>query len=552
MTDDVLPSQTTLEHPTGCNCTPCQEHQPDTDDVKTSSVRSSDADLKDAANDHDQLHKTTGPRVQEHADDIGTSVDAGELIDVIDEIPTLNDAHPDQLWTTDMILPGFGETREDCGENMVFFCSDCCSMHHRSHLCNRSTCPFCAPNWARKDATRRLHKLEQVRRIRQSNRSNHQRFHHITISPPSDWEPDYEDEWKALVDVAKRISDKVDLEGYAFYHPYSGKGEDDLGKWKQRLFQGRDWNGDVLDELKFRPHIHLIVVGHKVPGGALTRTIESETGFVLHRITKGNSSISLYDHHDVARALTYCASHVGLYETEHTTQAAIRGIGDKLAQPSPKVQIYDRNDLDQEGVGIENVKQDQKLLRQVDAIVRRVSPITLGLSYDDLACVSQRTTREIEESATDDHREKVSISKAEASQSSTSFGPRSLDSSASSDPDGPSIEDLCGDSGVWDSDVDEILRRYLSDDEQEQVLDEILRRRDDLDRSDARALLEREAETEHCEGRLLPIYEAPKYLNDPEWVAAVDGADKLRECFIEWAKRTDWGPDLDALDDPPP
>lgn len=503
--------------------------------------------IDDAEDDRDELHETTGPRVQEHADDVQVDTDADHLIDAIQQIDTLEDGHhPDELWTTDMWLPSFGDTLENCGEDIEQICCDCGHVSVTGQTCNRSTCPRCWRNWDRLYTRRIMHKLEQGRRIRADNRVNHQRWHHVAISPPADWEPETDEEWKALMDVVDDIADAADLEGFAFYHPYSGKFEDDLGEWKGRLGGDRNWD-DVRDDLKMRPHIHLICCGHKIPGGGVTRAVEAETGWVINRITKGDSNVSLYGPHDLARAVSYCLSHVGLYKPSDNWQSAVRGIGDKFSQPNPGVQIHDWDDAadPDSDVTEAQAREDQKLLEQCDAITRRVAPKTLDLSYDDVACQADLSVRDIRESTNHKRDQKVDVAYAEASRSDGLSAGTSSSSSSSSSDDGVDLEALRGGDGSWDEIDESVVAKYGDEDD----IETLLRHRDDLDRADLEALVETETQT--CEGRTVVIAQAPRYLNDPDWVAEAEFADDAREAFLDWAERSDWGPDPDVLDDPP-
>jgi len=564
-------------------------------------------DVEDAADaDESVIEETTGPRIQEHADEVDPSVSAQDYIDAIQSFDTLDEsADTADLWTTDMALPGFGEQLEHCGDDIEQMCTDCGHVSVTGQSCNRSTCPRCSKNWDRLYTTRLLHKLEQVRRIRADNRYSHQRFHHVVISPPADWEPDSAEEWIELIAVVKAICELADLEGYALYHPYSGQEEDDVGEWKRRIWSDLGFE-EVLDELAFRPHVHLICVGHKVPGGAVTRAIEDATGWIINRITKGDSSVSLYDCLDAARALSYSLSHVGLYETDETTQSAVRGIGDKLSQPNPKVQIYDWGDLDDhldalvdelqdqgasadacstlraqiddgdyrparallselrdehgiefgadlDRISVENVAQDQQLREQCDAIVRSVAPKTLDLEYQDIACQADIKKSILEDSDNHHRDQKVDVAYAEASRSpaspssSSASDDRSLDPVASDgDQDGVDFDVLRGDDGSWGEVDPAVVAKYGDQSD----IQELLRHRDDLDREDVEA--HAEADTDTCEGRTVVIAQAPRYLNDEEWVGDAQFAGEAREAFLEFAVREDWGPDPDVLDDPPP
>ncbi|MEA5387225.1 hypothetical protein VB779_09295 [Haloarculaceae archaeon H-GB11] len=253
--------------------------------------------------------------------------------------------------------------------------------------------------------------MEALRRYRSEFKSRHQRFHHFVISPPANWDPAADTSWEAALDVVKEILDVADLEGTAFYHPYKGKDGDDRGFWKRMLFDEIEWD-DVRDELRFDPHFHVIAVGHQCPGGDTTRAVEHSTGWVLHRITKQDSNVSLYDEHDLARAVTYCLSHTGLYETDQdTTRAAYRYCGANTQRAKPE----------DASVDVET---------WMDAVVRRVAPKTLGLPYQSLACQNDRAA-DVVQGETHDH--KVDVDAAEASRSPYSASSASSTSTANSE-----------------------------------------------------------------------------------------------------------------------
>lgn len=505
--------------------------------------------VDDAHDDSDQLHQTTGRVAVEHADDVDTRIEVQALIETIESEPTADQG--EKMWTSDMRLPSFGELLEGCGDDIQQMCCDCGHVSTTGEVCNRSTCPRCFKNWDRLYTTRLIHKIEQIRRIRQDNRSKHQRCHHVVISPPADWEPDVDEgeEWKALKRVVDGIAEVADLDGFAFYHPYSGRGEDDLDKWKDRIGPDTEWE-EVYEELMFRPHMHFVCVGHKVPGGGLTRALEAETDWVIHRITKKDSNVSLYGPHDLARAVSYCLSHVGLYETKETTQSAVRGIGDKVGGPNPSVQIYDWDDYDEddpEAPSMDQIREDQKLLDNCDAISRRVAPTTLDLAYDDVACQAELSMRELIQNDNHVAQQKVNIGQAEASKSDGVSEPDDWNLDATAAPSESSGDDLDLESAMGAGQAGELDPEVVAKYGDEDAIERFVRLRDDLFRDDMQALVE--SETETCEGRTVVIAKAPTYLNDDEWVANAEYAEELREAFIEWSKNSDWGPDPDALDD---
>lgn len=450
-----------------------------------------------------QLYQTTGRDAPGHGADAG-DVEADELIRIIEAAREGTDAG--SIWTCDMELPGFGPVQyDDCGDDLPRFCAGCAQDVTASSVCYKSTCRHCAASWARRRASHIVSQLEQLRRYRADFKQDHQRFHHCVVSPPADFHPDADDparQWEEGLKVVKKLLKAADMEGYVFYHPYRGSEDgDDRGEWARRLFSEHDWD-EVRDELRFAPHYHLVVVGHEFPGGQTTKTVESETGWVLHRILKKNSNVSIYNHYDLARAVSYCLSHTGLYETAEQTRAAVRPTGNNLTQNLS----FDPDDN----------PEDARLFRQADAKVRSVAPKTLGLPYSSLACSEQHETNG-DDCDCHDGEEQVSMAAAEAARTDhLNYDPRSLDPAAGDGDAQLGGDDLRGMAGTTDDPDADDLRSVDADDQ------------------------EAEPETEVCGGRLVSIAKAPQYLADDEWRENAQYADQLAEVYEEWSERLDW------------
>lgn len=272
-------------------------------------------------------------------------------------------------------LPGFGETYDDCGDEIPRFCADCGATHTVGRTCYRSACPRCGKSWARKRGSSVAAKLEATRRYEESKRDGWSgyKFHHLTLSPPDGYETFSQESLDRTFEALKEVLDELGASaGVIVYHPYRGDDEtpgDDRGKWKSRLFSGRDW-GDVRDELAFSPHFHAVVCAKHIDGGHVTRAVEEDTGWLVHRITKGESNVSIYDKYDLTRVTQYTLSHAGLYDTEETTRAAYRYFG-RTANLSPTDEIA----------------------AEMDAAARSVAPKLLGLPWSDLACQEDRGDR---------------------------------------------------------------------------------------------------------------------------------------------------------------
>lgn len=140
--------------------------------------------------------------------------------------------------------------------------------------------------------------------------------HHIVMSPPMDWFLEAEDPLERTKQVSKEIMDVLNLQGAIIYHSHADDNEDargdDRGAWKKRVGPDTEWD-DVRQEFIPRGHFHVIGCSPFVPGAGVTERVEAETGWVIERVTKRDGSgRSLSDLTDVARAVTYSLSYVGI------------------------------------------------------------------------------------------------------------------------------------------------------------------------------------------------------------------------------------------------
>lgn len=260
-------------------------------------------------------------------------------------------------------LPGFGETRDDCGDEIPHFCTDCGHVVGEiERTCYEWTCPRCAPAAVMRRSITACSKIEETRRqISQRRSGNSPKFHHVVIRPPNDkkWAVNRDDPKQAFFDFAKAVlRDLGTYGGLLAYHPWTGEDGDDRGAWKNRLFKRRGWENDVKQELEHQPHIHAIVVADTIDHHACA-AIHEQTGVIIRRIEKEGSNVSLYGLADLARATTYSLSHVG----ESAGNASYRYFGD-----------------------VSQTKAGDQTEARVRRTVRRVVPDTLGLNVSDLTC----------------------------------------------------------------------------------------------------------------------------------------------------------------------
>lgn len=339
-------------------------------------------------------------------------IDANPLIEIIESLPTLSreeavDRHVDRsassgLWKDELLktqhvakkyrpraldIPGFGEQYtggEDgtvpCGAQLPHICPECGKPHEVGSTCYRSVCPRCAPAWVCRRAPKIVQNVMAAARMKEGA----QYKHHVAVSPPKELLVDIEateeeNPEEAIISMLQDFMREIDMDGIVVYHPWRGEktedGEtDDIGEWKKRLFSGRDWQGDVREELDHQPHFHLIGACEWFPGGDVTRTIWERTGWIFDRITSRNGSpVSLGNMKNVARATTYTLSH-----------AAIDTDGDRNTYVHGKVgSAYHNN--------------DGRMLEEARDAVHFVAPDTLGIDRWGISCGGKRPLEEVED-----------------------------------------------------------------------------------------------------------------------------------------------------------
>jgi hypothetical protein len=355
-------------------------------------------------------------------------------------------------------LPGHDDRREDCGEDIPRFCSDCGSTSSVGRTCYRSGCPRCWKGWDRRQSTTIASKLEALRRYKEAGGDGWQgwKFHHLALSPPEGFTMDSEEPLQRAFDLLKEVLSELSAAtGVLFYHPYRGEDGDDRGFWKNVLPNGEEtpWR-ETREDLSHAPHFHAVVLAKHIPTQHVTGSVERETGWVINRITKSeDSDVSIYDKYDLARVVTYCLSHTGLTES----RAAYRYYGE-----------------------VANFTADDGIEREMDAAVRSVASRTLGLPYDSLTCVIER--EKIETKTVERWVEKVN--------------PHAF--------------------GGGDGEGSEKMK---IEEEQTEVTEGV------------------------CQGRLLEITKAPRFLEDADWRDRADNADELAEAWARWRERIDDPPD---------
>lgn len=459
-------------------------------------------------------------------------VDPQDIIDIIERVEQVDDPiHSAGLTTEDMTLPGFGDPYDDCGDPRMHFCENCARHFPVGRTCSRNVCERCAQSWCREQSTEIASRIESLRRKRQAERDEHQRFHHIVFSPPwADWKPLAEDEWERTMRVVRDILVEVfGMNGVSFLHSWSGhveEGGDDIGEWQNRLFSGRDFE-DVKAELMLRPHIHVIAVGHEVPGEGVTDVVNEETGWIIHRITKGNTNVSMFGLEDLARVTTYNLSHTSIRKLEERNSAQYRYWGQEL----------------------NNIHVFEDVRRLVDAKVRAIAPRTLDIPYQEVACVADNQVND----EAHDYVQRVNLAAnaddqpdpataLEADRDDVPGGGPRVAPMGTSSPDGWDLT-------PWAADRDDVDDFYLAEGIPS-ASKTMTSTTPAPTGSPARNRPPDEApgprpEREPCRGRILMGTRAPEYLNDPDWRAQAPYADELREAYDKAREEDEFFPDPD-------
>lgn len=230
------------------------------------------------------------------------------------------------------ILSGFGENGRarhayaDCGDEHPFVCIGCGSNVGIGRTCSTMICSRCAPAWCRDKATKHTAKLRTFRKEKDwydTPDIEQQKTHHGIISPSMEWYNalarsgmTLEEAQDLTQTVVKAILDEMNVQGTLIRHSFRGlkddgslsEDQDDIGEWKKRCYAGRDWWGDVREELGFKPHYHVIGVADAWPTEGFSDRLQEATGWVTHRIV-GEDGKSLPTDGAMATATCYAFSH---------------------------------------------------------------------------------------------------------------------------------------------------------------------------------------------------------------------------------------------------
>ena len=230
-------------------------------------------------------------------------------------------------------LPGRrGLKYDNCGDDIpAFACSGDDGCGQPVYVGRTCGSPVCERDWSaavKSKVVRMAGKLEGLRRALYARYDGRREidFNHVIASLPS-VRVDSEDALERVLLILKTLLEKQwGVDGFvAIFHPYRIKkefrkdqyehggepGDGDM-TWKDVL------NSDKPEQyLSFEPHFHTFFPAQRTSFDYLTtEAVEEESGWVFHRVTKGEeSNVSVRDLDDLVHQLTYCSSHAGVRET---------------------------------------------------------------------------------------------------------------------------------------------------------------------------------------------------------------------------------------------
>lgn len=404
-------------------------------------------------------------------------------------------------------MTGFGDAYETCGEAQPHFCSECSKpvtnqddeLIPIGQTCWRQECPRCGSGWAMRRAFPIVSKIESLRKEEYARRGESPRFHHVVV-PMQNFRTAREDADDAYFHVAKAAIEEVGvnvLGGALMHHSHTGaqRGEDDLGKWKERLFSGRDWDGDVSDELEEHHHIHALVLADSIDYLSC-EALQERTNILVKRVENNDedTKVSLFNVEDLAEATTYALSHA------------------RLADGADAYRYFGQ---------VANHQADHRVEARCKEVVRSVVPKTLDLHPADTLC-----TREI--------------------------GSEEIDKIPHVEREGPSGDSEDSESGesdeTDDADQDNETTSESTETESEEI-DVEQDQDDDCDGVDSESAEKPVEESQvdesdeqgggygvRCNGRLVPFEYVPSFLADDE---TREHDDELRERHESWEADTD-------------
>ena len=224
-------------------------------------------------------------------------------------------------------LPGYdGITRDDCGEDIpAFACSDCGNPVYVGRTCGSPACERCWESAVKRKTVRLAGKLEGMRRMLYARHNGNKDidFNHVIASLP-DFAVDSKQPVERALKVLKTLLEtQWGIDGFcAIMHSHRIKKEYRKDQYEHGGESGEGtmtWK-DVLTSdnpskyIYFSPHFHIFFPAvRKSFDYSITEAVEDQTGWMFHRITKGeDSNVSVSNLDDLVHQVTYCFSHCGV------------------------------------------------------------------------------------------------------------------------------------------------------------------------------------------------------------------------------------------------
>lgn len=417
-------------------------------------------------------------------------------------------------------ITAMGDRYDTCGDQKPHFCSHCGkpvkdddgNLVMIGDTCWRQECPRCGAGWSMRRAIPITSKMESLRKEVAARRGESPKFHHCAVRM---------DDFRAardaddtFFDVVKGAIDEVGVNVYGgaiIHHSYTGDNEDheddDLGKWKERVFSGREWEGDVEDELKEWHHAHVLVLADYIDHYACESLFEN-AGIFVHRIQNedDDSNVSLYGVKDLGESATYCLSHA------------------RLADDADAYRYFG---------AVANHSADHRIEARCKEVVRSVVPKTLDLQLPE----NELCSREIAASEVDHI---PSVVRGRASDSDTDETNTEDDDTGKTDDNPSDTEDTATNDPEVDQEENDNEDADQEDIEQESEADDDGSDNDNNDDMEQSTEVDWEAADAprsgdtpvKCNGRLVPLEYAPSFLNDDDRSLAYE--DELREAYREY------------------
>lgn len=410
-------------------------------------------------------------------------------------------------------MTGFGDAYETCGEAQPHFCSECAQpvtnqdgeLVPIGQTCWRQECPRCGSGWAMRRAFPITSKIESLRKEEYARRGESPRFHHVVV-PMQGFRTAREDADDAYFQVAKAAIEEVGvnvLGGALIHHSYTGaqRGEDDLGKWKERLFSGRDWDGDVSDELEEHHHIHALVLADSIDYLSCER-LQDRTNILVKRVENNDedTKVSLFNVEDLAEATTYALSHA------------------RLADEADAYRYFGQ---------VANHAADHRVEARCKETVRSVVPKTLDLHPADTLC-----SREIGRDGFDQIPDVQRIPSGETENENESSDETDDEDTREDTTDSNTTDEGAGTDGDDTSGEGDTE----SQQDQDNTTDESTDEEPTEPPQDDGGSDDQSGYGVHCNGRLVPFEYAPSFLEDDE---TREHEDELRERHESWEADTD-------------